>query len=240
VRRNKSSLTLGEAKELVSGSDGRLTVSSLEVASRFNQTHEQVLLSIERLDCSPDFYRRNFELDTYYDKRFLEQPLYRISKDGFFMLVLGFTSRQAVLLKERYIQAFNLLEADLVRARIELAEVRGRSKVVRVSATDSYKQHGATAWFHYVNNTDAIYEIMFGGNAQQLRRRWGLHPSANLRDHLPVEQLNHVIQIENMISLQLESRKVFNADQQLAVVRHVTTSYKQSLDAPIVGVGAVA
>src|SRR5665647_2139492 len=34
--------------------------------------------------------------------------------------------------------------------------------------------HGATQWFHYTNNTDAIYEIMYGGTAAQLRRQWGL------------------------------------------------------------------
>jgi len=105
-----------------------------------------------------------------------------------------------------------------------------------VAATDSYKLHGATEWFHYVNNTDAIYEIMFGGSAAQLRRRWGLAASANVRDHLNTEQLNHVIQIEGAITLQLDQRGIYHPDHQLAVVRHVAKGYKLSLEAPVPGI----
>jgi len=56
--------------------------------------------------------------------------------------------------KEMYIQAFNLMEADLLRRNLEHAEARGRSKEIRVSATDAYRDHGATKWWHYSNNTD--------------------------------------------------------------------------------------
>jgi hypothetical protein len=36
-----------------------------------------------------------------------------------------------------------------------------------VAATNSYKEHGATQWFNYTNNTDAIYEIMYGGTTDR-------------------------------------------------------------------------
>lgn len=129
----------------------------MDVAERFRKQHKNVLRTIEGIECSQEFYRLNFEPLTYRDRRDLEQPMFRMTRDGFALLVMGFTGKQAMLWKERYIQAFNLMEAELTRLKIEHAETRGRSKTVRVAATDSYKLHGATEWFHYVNNTDAIY-----------------------------------------------------------------------------------
>src|ERR1019366_312195 len=113
------------------------------------------------------------------------------------------------------------------------AETRGRSKTIRVAATDSYKDHGATQWFHYTNNTDAIYEVMYGGTAAQLRKKWRLGPKANIRGHLTTEQLNTIIQIEGAITLQLEARQITNPADQLRVVRHVALSYRNLLEAPL-------
>ncbi|MER8380948.1 Rha family transcriptional regulator [Mesorhizobium sp. M1399] len=156
-----------------------------------------------------------------------------MTRDGFSLLVMAFTGPKAMFWKERYIQAFNMMEAELLRRSIEHAETRGRNKTIRVTATDSYKEHGATEWFHYTNNTDMIYQVMFGGTAAQLRAKWNLPPKCNVRDHLSTEQLNMIIQIEGAITLQLESRKVANPDDQVVVVRHVASSYKTLIDAPI-------
>lgn len=149
------------------------------------------------------------------------------------MLVMSFTGSKAAFWRERYIQAFNLMEAELLKRHIVHAETRGRSKTIRVAATDSYKEHGATEWFHYSNNTDAIYEIMFGGTAAQLRRQWALPAKANIRDALKTDQLNMIIQIEGAITLQLEARQIRNPADQLRVVRHVALSYRSIMEAPL-------
>jgi hypothetical protein len=44
-------------------------------------------------------------------------------------------------------RALNLMEAELLKRHIVHAETRGRSETIRVAATDSYKEHGATEWF---------------------------------------------------------------------------------------------
>jgi len=87
-------------------------------------------------------------------------------------------------LQRRLVRAVN----KLLKRHTVHAETHGRSKTIRVAAADSYKEHGATQWFHYTNNTDAIYEIMYGGTAAQLRRQWGLPRKINVRDHLTTEQ----------------------------------------------------
>lgn len=235
---DQAQLTLAEAMSLLDQSDDRTMANSRQVAERFGKPHDDVLRAIEDIECSREFYRRNFETEMYLDRRQLEQPMFRMTRDGFSLLVMGFSGTKAMLWKERYIQAFNMLEAHSLGQQIERAEARGRSKAVRVAATDSYKEHGATEWFHYVNNTDAIYEVLFGGTASQLRKRWNLHASANVRDHLTTSQLNAVIQIENAVTLQLESRRIFSPDDQLKIVRHVAEGYKALINAQIPGLVA--
>ena len=222
-----------DAKSLLEASDGRLFVSSLDVSYHFEKQHKNVLRDIEGLECSDEFRRLNFEPSSYLNSQNKPQPMFKLTRDGFSLLVMGFTGARAVLWKERYIQAFNLMEAELYKQAIIKAETRGRSKTIRVNVTDSYKEHGATEWFHYSNNTDAIYEILFGGTAAQVRRQWKLPTKANLRDHLSTEQLNTIIQIEGAITLQLEQRKITNPADQLRVVRHVALGYRSLLEADL-------
>ncbi|WP_426433700.1 Rha family transcriptional regulator [Bradyrhizobium genosp. P] len=198
-----------------------------------------MLRAIEALECSDEFRALNFEASSYPTVQNRQMPMFRMTRDGFTMLVMGFSGTKAAFWRERYIQAFNFMEAELRKKAIIHAETRGRSKTIRVAATDSYKEHGATEWFHYTNNTDAIYEILYGGTAAKLRKRWGLAPKANLRDHLTTEQLNTVIQIEGAITLQLEARSITNPADQLRVVRHVALSYRNLIDAPLPLVGMI-
>lgn len=232
--------TLAEAKALLEGNNTKLMANSLRVAERFGKFHKDVIQDIDRLDCSVAFFRLNFEEKIYIDKRGLQQLMFNMTRDGFSLLVMGFTGTKAMLWKERYIQAFNMLEAAAHAASIERAETRGRSKKVRVAATDSYKLHGATEWYHYVNNTDAIYEILLGRSAGQLRKLWDLPKKANIRDHLTPTQLDTIIQIENAITLQLDARKIFLPEDQLKVVQHVARSYKALMEASIPGLESAA
>ena len=226
-------ITMFDAMSLLEFAHDKLYVSSLDVAHHFEKLHYNVLRAIEALECSAEFRALNFEVSSYPTQQNRQLPMYRMTRDGFSMLVMSFTGTKAAFWRERYIQAFNLLESELLKRHIVHAETRGRSKTVRVAATDSYKDHGATEWFHYTNNTDAIYEIMYGGTAAQLRRKWGLGQKANLRDHLTTDQLDTIIQIEGAITLQLDARKITNPADQLRVVRHVALSYRNILETPL-------
>lgn len=230
-----SQLSMFDAMKLLDLSDERLCASSLDVAERFDKQHKNVLAAIQALECSEDFGRLNFQPSSYINSQNKPMPFYKLTRDGFSLLVMGFGGPKAMFWKERYIQAFNMMEAELLRKSIEHAEARGRSKEVRVAATDSYKQHGATEWFHYTNNTDAIYIILLGGKAADVRRMRRLPGNANVRNHLTTDELHHVIAIENSITLQLEARKVTDPDDQLVVVNHVTRTYKAMLDAALPG-----
>ena len=98
---------------LVSLANGRVTTSSLIVAQHFHKLHKDVLRSINNLECSEDFTQRNFAPSEYKDNSGKSNRCYIITKDGFMFLVMGFTGKEAALWKERFINAFNEMEAKL-------------------------------------------------------------------------------------------------------------------------------
>lgn len=88
------------------------TVSSLEVAKRFNKEHSKVLRDIKSIieTVGQDFSKANFGLAKYRDKQNKPRPCYNITRDGFTLLAMGFTGKEAMQWKVRFIEAFNALE----------------------------------------------------------------------------------------------------------------------------------
>lgn len=101
-------------------SHGLLWTTSLNIAQVFGKQHKNVLDAIKRLDCSEEFARLNFKPGSYHDANNQSRPLYDVSRDGFFFLVMGFTGKEAARWKEAYIAAFNRLAEELAAARREM------------------------------------------------------------------------------------------------------------------------
>lgn len=107
--------------------------TSLAVADFFGKRHDDVLKKIRILkaDCNPDFYFRNFaEVIVEYQngKGGTQQaPAFEITKDGFTLLVMGFTGKKALDFKIAYINRFNEMESALHPA---LALTNGQHYVV--------------------------------------------------------------------------------------------------------------
>lgn len=97
--------------------DGRITTTSNQIAENFGKQHKDVLRKIERLDCSAEFRQRNFALAEYFDEQGKQRPAYRLTRDGFTFLAMGFTGKEAAHWKEQYIGAFNAMEAELLQSR---------------------------------------------------------------------------------------------------------------------------
>lgn len=93
---------------------GRVVANSRDVASAFGKRHDNVLRSIEDLDCSTDFRLLNFEETPYTDiQNGQTYRSFNLTRDGFVFLVMGFTGREAARFKEAYIMAFNRMEEEL-------------------------------------------------------------------------------------------------------------------------------
>ena len=88
--------------------------TSLDVAETFGKEHKNVLKDIREMDCSEEFGRLNFELSSYLNSQNKRQPMYYMTRDGFTMLVMGYTGEKAMKFKEAYIRQFNAMEKVLI------------------------------------------------------------------------------------------------------------------------------
>lgn len=93
--------------------DGQATATSLQIAEHFGKRHTNVLRAINNLGCSEDFNELNFERVDYIDDKGERRPMYHIARDGFALLAMGFTGKEAMRWKEAYITAFNAMETKL-------------------------------------------------------------------------------------------------------------------------------
>ena len=93
--------------------DGQLKTTSRDIADRFGKRHDDVLKRIRSLECSPEFNARNFALVDYIDAKGEARTEYRITRDGFSFLCMGFTGAKAAQWKERYISTFNQMAEQL-------------------------------------------------------------------------------------------------------------------------------
>lgn len=96
---------------------GTPRVSSLHIAEHFGKRHERVLDAIRRIieELKPDFTEHNFVLSEYTDSTGRKLPCYSLTRDAFVLVVMGFTGKAALAWKVRYIEAFNAMEAALMK-----------------------------------------------------------------------------------------------------------------------------
>lgn len=110
-------LLLSDPVPSLSLHDGRPATTSLEVAKFFGKQHQHVIRDISGLtdNCPESFSASNFGRASYLDEQAKNRPMYIIHRDGFMLLVMGYTGKKALALKLAYIEAFNRMEAELAR-----------------------------------------------------------------------------------------------------------------------------
>jgi Rha family phage regulatory protein len=92
--------------------DGKLVTRSINVAKVFGKEHKRVLQDIRDMNCSEKFAERNFVPGSYLDQQNQKRPMYSITRDGWTMLVMGYTGEKAMKFKEAYIAMFNKMENE--------------------------------------------------------------------------------------------------------------------------------
>lgn len=112
-----TNLTINQPK--IKLHDGIMATTSLNVAEVFGRRHKDVIRKLENLDCSTNFYERNFtpiQNEVSLGKgRTRQDKAYEITRDGFTFLAMGFTGAKAAAFKEAYIEAFNAMESELLK-----------------------------------------------------------------------------------------------------------------------------
>ncbi|HEF9462264.1 TPA: Rha family transcriptional regulator [Campylobacter coli] len=92
--------------------DNAVYTTSLSVAEVFNKNHKNIIRKINEFP-KDNFTKLNFELSKYIDSTGRILPCYKITRDGFSLLVMGFTGEKAYKWKILFIKAFNEMEKRL-------------------------------------------------------------------------------------------------------------------------------
>lgn len=99
--------------------EGRPATTSLAVANLFKKQHQHVMRSIEDLciNTPESFSASNFGRADFTDEQGKPRRMFILYRDGFMLLVMGYTGTKALAVKLAYIEAFNRLEAELAAQR---------------------------------------------------------------------------------------------------------------------------
>jgi Rha family phage regulatory protein len=128
----------GSRQPVVFVRDGEAFASSRDVAEFFDKEHRNVLQAIDNLIVSePDLALRNFQQGSYTLPSTGEQQhrCFDMTRDGFTLLAMGFTGTKALKWKLKYIEAFNVMEAE-IRARsapVPVLDVRNPKQLAQVA-----------------------------------------------------------------------------------------------------------
>ena len=177
----------------------RTVVSSLDIAETFGKEHRRVLQDIREIGCSEEFRLHNFVQSSYENSQGKQQPMFLVTRDGFVLLAMGYTGELAMRFKEAYIKQFNAMESALRGKLIE----REKGIAVRQALTKALQQSAENERMHghaYSTYTNVIYKVLFGMNAAQLREKYKIKASDNLRDCFTQEELRAIQSMECLVS----------------------------------------
>lgn len=138
--------------------NGTTVVSSREVAANFEKQHKHVLEKIvELIDAiqPAENPARYFIASEYKDSKGEMRKEYLCTRDGFSLLAMGFTGPKAIEWKLKYIEAFNMMEAEMRKAPLtdrpgEIAKL--------INALSSVMQRNDSAPVDVARNTQLICE----------------------------------------------------------------------------------
>ena len=98
--------------ELVQVDKEQVVTDSRKVAEVFGKEHKNVLTAIREILVAEN-QATKFFYESEHEYRGQKFPLYLMNRDGFSLLVMGFTGAKAMQWKIRYIEAFNEMEKRL-------------------------------------------------------------------------------------------------------------------------------
>lgn len=171
-------------------------VDSLYVAEFFEKNHKEVLRDIRNIAApnsglSKEFAERNFALGSYKDKQNQKRPCYYLTRDGFTILVMGYTGKKALRFKELYIRRFNEMEElikSLVKARTEFPLLTENIKLL----------HEKPKPYHFSNECDMINRIVLGKSAKQFRLENNLEKGTSIRPYLTEIQIKLIEKLQKV------------------------------------------
>ena len=227
--------------KLVQVLSGKVVTTSRIVAEFCGKNHQHVMRDIQKLELPDSFRLSNFGQSTFTNSKGKTYPETILTKDGFTILVMGYTGKAAMEWKLKYIAEFNAMEAALLKQndKLEWKQARIQGKAIRKDFTDTVKtfvdyataQGSKSAGMYYSNLTKMEYAAL------------GLLDYANkvpdgFRDTLDSMELCNLTLAENV------ARKAFDAGMNASMnykdiyqyVKLAVNKMAQGLTLPMIGV----
>lgn len=184
--------------------DGKPTILSTDLASHFGKRHDNVMQTISALRSQVpnkhllDFQEASVEVEGGNGAK-ATYPAYRLTRDGFTLLAMGFTGKKALAFKLAYIDAFNRMEAELQNQPSQDAQ---RLQLAQTLATQAGAQVMQTVF-------DAV---MSGSNADWRRARYLLSFGYDQSGQPSLPQTKTVTDGQIVASLPELTRHIATAD----------------------------
>ena len=182
--------------ELVYLNNNEAVCNSLLVAEKFGKRHDNVLQAIRGLLKNEDTHPM-FRKSSYMEEQNGQSyPMYLMNRDGFSLLVMGFTGKKALEWKLQYIKAFNAMESILAERRTKTGQATIElNKENRLKETDEIKKFVEYAKQNGSKNADRYY-ILYSNLANS-------SVGITERKLATIAQLNQLTLIENIILNQI-------------------------------------
>ena len=152
--------------ELVYLKNNAAVCDSLQVAEKFGKRHDKLIAEIRRMygeligKRTPRNGGAKFFFESTYENRGKRYPMFLMTRDGFSLLVMGFTGKNALEWKLQYIRAFNQMEKLIQEKSTAAYQLSDQAeKATRKTETDIIKEfveyaraQGSTHADHYCSN----------------------------------------------------------------------------------------
>ena len=174
---------------LVEIRNNEVVVSSRDVAEKFGKEHRHVLESIREIIKAENSALTFYQENTYKAGTGKSYPEYLMNRDGFTLLAMGFTGKDALQWKLKYIAAFNEMEAKLKSGQMlstpapakEAPGVKYYNGVAVVTKRELAAALGtvASALQYYIKNLNLLtagkdYYIIGGQNLRAFKAKYKL------------------------------------------------------------------
>ena len=147
--------------ELVMVENNQVVVSSRQVAENFGKQHKDVLESIRGILAAENSATKFFYESTF-ENRGKHYPEYIMNRDGFSLLVMGFTGKEAMTWKIRYIQAFNEMEEKIRENILIMPNFSNPAEAARAWAKEYEEKQKALAQVTEMKPKAEFYDDVTG------------------------------------------------------------------------------
>lgn len=190
--------------------NGEAACSTLQVAETFGKEHKEILKTLEgetrngkhrpgllegleemssgvkTPQCSSRGNTRQwFEKSSYTDASGKRNKMYLMNRDGFTLLVMGFTGKKAMAFKVYFIERFNAME-EFIKGLLA-------AKIEHPAFTEAVMlAHDEPKHYHFSNEADMINRIVLGMPAAKYRELHGIEKKKSIRPYVTQFQIEAI------------------------------------------------